>query len=263
MSLDDLLSLENGYSTDMGKAFLSERVVLRGKDLHRELGHKDWFSLFLFAITGRELSEDQLRFLNYIWVCTSYPDPGIWPNQAAALGASARTTPSLALMAGLAISEASIYGRRPERKALDFFYRGVAALESGQTIDQIVDREIETRGILFGYGRPLAKVDERLLHTYDLAKKLGMENGKHLKFAIAVGDYLSETRNLLMNVAAMNTAVVADIGLSPEEYQLYLTAVFITGMAPSYLDSKRRTPGGLFPTRCTAVEYSGAPSRNW
>ena len=263
MSLDDLLSLENGYSTDMGKAFLSERVVLRGKDLHRELGHKDWFSLFLFAITGRELSEDKIRFMNYMWVCSSYPDPGIWPNQAAALGASARTTASLALNAGLAISEASIYGRRPERKALDFFYRGVAAMEQGQSIEDIVEREIQSRGILFGFGRPLAKVDERLQHTHELVKQLGMDQGKHLQFAFKVGEHLSKTRQLLMNVAAMNTALVADIGLTPDEYQLWLTVSFVTGMAPSYIDNKRRVAGGFFPTRCMALDYSGQPERKW
>ena len=123
MSIDHLLQAEDRLVTDMGKAFLTERVVLRGKDLHHELGDRSWKEVFLYAITGREFSTEQVRFLNFMWVASSYPDPGIWPNQAAALGGTARTTASLAMIAGLSISEAKIYGRRPERKILDFFLR--------------------------------------------------------------------------------------------------------------------------------------------
>ncbi len=263
MSVSNLIDLENGYSTDMGKAFLSERVVLRGRDLHREFGDRDWFSVFLFAITGREFSDEHLQFMNFMWVASSYPDPGIWPNQAAALGASARTTPSLALISGLAISEASIYGRKPERKALDFFYRAGRALDSGQSIANIVEDELKARKILFGYGRPLASTDERISHTMRKIKQLGLDAGKHFQLALAVADYLGDTRNLTMNVAAVNTAVIADIGLSPEEYQIWVTTGFITGMAPCYLDARRRQEGGFFPIRCTSLNYEGVPQRRW
>ena len=52
MSHQRLLEAENRLDTAMGKAFLAERVVLRGQDLHHDLADLDWFGLHLFAITG-------------------------------------------------------------------------------------------------------------------------------------------------------------------------------------------------------------------
>ncbi|MBK7299060.1 MAG: hypothetical protein IPI79_00750 [Moraxellaceae bacterium] len=86
MSLQDLLAAENNLTTHMGKAFLSERVVLRGLDLHHDLANQhSWFVVHLYAITGRFFEPKQLTLLEYLWSCTSYPDASIWPNNTAAL----------------------------------------------------------------------------------------------------------------------------------------------------------------------------------
>ena len=103
MTLQTLLDHENTWPTRMGKAFLCERVVMRGKDLHHELGSWDWFKMYCFSITGREFTDNQLKLLNWIWLATSYPDPSIWPNHVAALVGTARSTSSMALVAGLAV----------------------------------------------------------------------------------------------------------------------------------------------------------------
>lgn len=263
MSIDHLLQAEDRLVTDMGKAFLTERVVLRGKDLHHELGDRSWKEVFLYAITGREFSTEQVRFLNFMWVASSYPDPGIWPNQAAALGGTARTTASLAMIAGLSISEAKIYGRRPERKILDFFLRAGAAEDAGTTIEEFIDKELTERKLIAGYGRPLARLDERIPHTLTLAEELGLNGGRYFKMALRVYQYLNDKRGLAMNIAALNTAIVADMGFTPEEYQIFLTVVFVTGIAPSYRDAKSKPEGSFFPMRCENLMYSGPGPRSW
>ena len=71
MTLQTLLDHENTWPTRMGKAFLCEWVVMRGKDLHHELGSWDWFKMYCFSITGREFTDNQLKLLNWIWLATS------------------------------------------------------------------------------------------------------------------------------------------------------------------------------------------------
>lgn len=251
------------WQTDIGKAFLGERTVLRGKDLHHELGDWEWFKVYLYGITGRELPDQAITMLSYFWIASSYADPSIWPNHVAALGGTVRSTASLACMAGLAISEASIYGRRPEKRALDFFYRAVRARAGGDSLETIVEREIATHKTIYGYGRPLAKLDERIPHTLVKARGLGWDRGAHLQLAKDVYRYLKDSRGLSMNISAINTAIVADIGLSPEEYQLFLTPCFITGIAPCYVDARDRPEGAFFPLPCTAIAYQGRAKRTW
>lgn len=251
------------WSTRIGKAFLSERTVLRGKDLHHELGDWDWFKVYLYGITGRELPDNAIAMLSYFWIASSYADPSIWPNHVAALGGSVRSTASLACMAGLAISEASIYGRRPEKRALDFFYRAAEARAAGDSLEVIVEREIASQKTIYGYGRPLAKLDERIPHTLHKARELDLDRGAHLQLAKEVYHYLKDSRGLSMNISAINTAIVADIGLTPEEYQLFLTPCFITGIAPCYIDARDRPEGAFFPLPCSSIAYQGRPKRSW
>lgn len=263
MNVDELLIRESLLKTKMGKAFLCDRVVFRGKDLHNELGSSDWFSLYFFSITGRHLGDKELKLFNYFWVSTSYPDPSIWPNHVSSLVGSVRSTPSLSLMAGLSISEASIYGRRPERKAIDFFYRAAKSLEDGNTVESFVDEQLSLKKTIFGYGRPLAKIDERVPHTLKLVEDLKLDNGKHLAIALEVYRYLNETKGLSMNIAAIDAALAADAGLSPEEYQLFMSPCFIAGMVPCYLDAKDKPEGSFFPIRCSNIVGRKKIKRKW
>lgn len=83
-----LLHAENRLDTVMGKAFLSERVVLRGQDLHHDLADLDWFGLHLFGITGRRFSREACELLGYLWACTTIlirrsgrTTPPRWPDR--------------------------------------------------------------------------------------------------------------------------------------------------------------------------------------
>ena len=119
-----LLDAENNWETDLGAWFPGERVVFRGKDLFQELGNSSWMGLLLFGITGREFNEKQIRLFEGIWtICSSYPDPRIWNNRVAALTGTVRSTSTLAVSAGNAVSEALIYGRRPVTYSIDFMFR--------------------------------------------------------------------------------------------------------------------------------------------
>lgn len=263
MSNQTLLQHEGRLVTTVGKAFLRERVVMRGKDLHHELGSLDWFAVHLYSITGRIFEPKALELLNYMWSSTSYPDPSIWPNNTAALAGSVRSTASLAMAAGLINSEASIFGGRPLKKTQDFFLRAKKAKFSGLSLVDIVEREIDANGVIYGYGRPLASVDERVPHTLRKIHELGFAEGDCVKMALEINDYLAEKRKIAMNIVALDGAIGADFGFTPEEFHLYMNLCFYAGQPACYLDAISKPEGSFFPMRCESVVYSGVARRRW
>src|SRR6478672_6176821 len=112
----------------MGTFFPGSHVIFRGHDLHTELNHMDWMELYVFGITGRRFSKPELRLLNCVWTYTSYPDAGLWNNRVAGLAGSVRSTGNMAMSAALAVSEASIYGRGIDIRAIEFLYRTQSCL---------------------------------------------------------------------------------------------------------------------------------------
>lgn len=263
MKSNTLLEHEDRLHTKMGKAFLCERVVFRGKDLHHDLCQNDWFSLYLYSITGREFLDIEKKALNFIWSSTSYPDPSIWPNNNSALAGSVRTTASLSLMSGMVISEASLYGRRPDKRSIDFFLRAAKAIDEGSTLEDFIELELGLYKKIYGYGRPLAKVDERIPHTINKMKALGLNEGRYFKMALEVYKYLNKKKGLSINVAALAAAICADCGFDAHEYHLFLTPAFLAGMVPCYLESNERPEGAFFPIRCESIVYSGKSRRSW
>ncbi|MBW0147871.1 citrate/2-methylcitrate synthase [Marinobacter arenosus] len=263
MNHEKLLETEKRWVTRKGKAYLSDRVIVHGKDLHQELGDYDWIHLYLYAILGRDPGKNVAKMLNAYWVSTSYPDASIWPNHVTALAGTVRSTPSLSLMAGMSVSEASIYGRRPEVRALDFFYRAGRHCDEGGALSEFVEQEKAAGRTIYGYGRPLAKTDERIPFTLAKAREFELDGGRYLKMALDVHDYLYETYGYSMNVAAVHAGLAADMGLSCQDYQTFLTPCFVTGMAPCYQDARDRPEGSFFPVRCENIVYDGPEKRGW
>ncbi|HEY4542485.1 MAG TPA: hypothetical protein VIG66_08960, partial [Noviherbaspirillum sp.] len=75
----------------MGAFFPGSHVVFRGQNLHIDLKNMDWVELYVFGITGRRFTPEQLRLMHSIWTYTSYPDVRLWNNRVAALAGSTRS----------------------------------------------------------------------------------------------------------------------------------------------------------------------------
>lgn len=263
MSNHKLLEHEDRIVTKMGKAFLSERVVFRGKDLHLDLKDMDWLELFVYGITGKRFSAKQMKMLNFMWISTSYPDKSIWPNHIAALCASSRSTPILGISAGLSVFEAKLYAGTPVKVCIDFLIRAKQELENNGSLEDFLDQEIAKHKTIYGYGRPLTSIDERIPHVINFAKEQDLGDGEYLEIAFKIGDLLKARKNLEMNIVAIYAAIGADLGFSPQEFHMFMTPAAFAGMPPCFIEANENPEGSFLPIRCNRVTYTGKPKRDW
>ncbi len=265
MNPSDVAEFEDRWPTKMGGVLAGERVVFRGIDLFHGLRDIRWMELFLYGITGRRFDEKQVMLFESIWSFgTSYPDPRIWNNRIASLAGTTRSTATLGISAATAVSEARIYGRYPDIRAIDFLIRAKKAVEVGAKLEDVILEEMKKHRGIAGYRRPLTNSDERIAPGLAVARKLGYEDGVHLRLAFEIENWLLEHRyRLRMNAAALAAALAADQGLSAREYYLFQVPSFMAGMMPCYIEAAERPEGSFLPLRCTRIEYIGTGFRKW
>lgn len=248
----------------MGGFVPGSHVAVRGVDLHTAFKDAEWVDLYVFAITGRRLAPAQLKMLQTLWTYTSYPDARLWNNRVAALAGSARSTGALGISAALAVSDASIYGRGVDLRAITFLQTTFAAIEAGGCIADCVKKELALHRNIAGYGRPLTSRDERIEPALEAARKLGLNQGKYLLLAQDIDRHLAVCRwRMRMNYAAIASALVADMGFTPREYYLVAFPTFMAGMLPGYIEASEDVEGALFPIPCEAISYRGPSMRAW
>jgi len=250
--------------TSMGTFFPGERVVFRGHDLFASLNDMDWLQLYLFGITGRRYTQQQMRVLHVFWTHNSYPDARLWNNRVAALAGTARSTGALGIAAALAVSEAKIFGGASQLRSCEFLTRAKKMVDEGADLETLVRAEIKEKRGIGGYGRPIVPTDERIAPIMAIVREQGLENGPHLKLAFEVERILLQGRwRWHINSVGLAAALAADCGMSPKEFYLLSMPVFLAGMPPCYLDAAEKPEGHLFPLPCRMLSYEGVPCRSW
>lgn len=262
--LEALTKNENRWATSMGGWFPGERVVFRGFDLHHDLRDMSWMALYVFGLTGKKFNSQQLKVLNAIWTYTSFPDPRLWNNRVAALAGTARSTPTLAISAATAVSEATIYGHRPNIKAMNFLFRAKQGVGNDIDLLSIIKKELKDKRVVAGYGRPIYREDERIVHMNKLLVDVGMDQGEYVLLAKDIEKILLEGRwRFRMNIAALAAAITADMGFSVRDFLIFTIPSFLAGMPPCYLDTKEKEEGMFFPFSCARLNYKGVAQRKW
>lgn len=260
-----LLSVEDRWETRMGLSFPGERAVYRGKDLFHDLKHLSWMQLYLYGITGRNFTEQQSKLFESMWILgTSYPDPRIWNNRVGSLAGTTRGTAISGLSAAIAVSEASIYGGRPNIRSINFFLRAKKALDKGLALQEIVEQELKKYRNIYGYGRPIVNGDERITPMLERAKELNLANGPHTKTAFEVEQILLHGRwRMRMNITGLCAALSADQGLSEREHFMFTAPCFTAGIIPCFIEAYERQEGTFLPIRCDRIQYEGITRRRW
>lgn len=250
----------------VGGAFPGQRAVFRGHDLHRDLKDTSWLGLYIFGITGRQLSAAQLRLLDAIWAYTSYPDARLWNNRVTALAGSARSTGALGVAAAMAVSEAGIYGGQIIAAIAGFLEQARQRCEAGEALEKVVKDYLRINRGIPGYGRPIRRmdVDERNGPIMAMARAEGLADGPFVCLAQQIEDILLAGRwRMRMNYAAISAALVLDLGLSPRDHYIYMLPVFLAGMPPCYLDALDRPEGATLHFKCRQIHYTGPARRTW
>lgn len=259
-----LASRHGCLQTKVGAAFVGDRAVFRGHDLHSELLDASWLELHLYGVTGRRPDARTLTMMNALCVVSAYPDARIWCNRVAGLAGSVRSTANLGLAAALAVDEATVYGRRNELKALTFFLETQARIVQGETLADCVDAHLASGKRLAGYGRPLANRDERIEPIMDVAKRLGFSDGPFVAMAFGIDGLLLERgRALRMNYGGLVAALGAELGFSPHEFYRVLFPSLLLGMSPCFVEAAEQPEGALFPIACSDLRYEGPARRPW
>ena len=248
----------------MGAAYPGSHAIFRGHDLHKDLKDMDWMALYVFGITGRHFNKEQLRLMHSMWTYTSYPDVRLWNNRVAGLAGSTRSTGTLGMAAALAVSEASIYGRGSDMRAIDFLIRTLQQMDEGYELDECIRQELESHRSIAGYGRPVVNADERIAPLLALAQSLGLDQGPYLRLALAVEEKLLVGRwRMKMNYAGLVAPLVVDLGFSPREYYLFSFPAFLAGMPPCFIEASDKPEGTLYPAACADIQYQGKSRRRW
>lgn len=248
---------EDNWETEMGAWFPGERVVVRGTDLFEGFSSAGWMEYLLFVVTGKRDAK-LARLIESIWVyCTSFPDPRLWNNRVATLAATAGSTGVLGVSAGIAVSEATVYGLKPIKGVCDFLIRSKEKLDSGEDLEEIVRKEISAHKSLYGYGRPMTSCDERIKPTIAMAEELGFASGDYLKLALDIEEILYKKYKMKMNIAAVYAALMSDVGLSVMDTYYMACLSFSAGMFAPFIEAQEKPLGAFFPLRVSRLNYEG------
>lgn len=260
-----LLESEHSWQSNMGGSILGERVVFRGKDVFSEFKDWSWIEMLYFCVSGNQPSNESIKFLNGLYcMCFNYPDPRIWCNRVAALAGTASSTAQLGVSAGSSATEAQIYGGPTGLRAMDFLFRLKNDLGKGLSISEVVRKEIRINKVVFGYGRPILPIDERVKPALELLAELNLHEREYLLLALEVEKYLISSRyKLHLNIAGVFAAFCADDGLKRDDIYYLTTSSFSIGMLACYIEANDKPEGALFPLRCKSISYEGANSRQW
>lgn len=260
MNLDDF---HNNWVTRLGMWHIGAGVTLRDRDLLHDFTSWTWMQHYIFAITGKEITEKQALLLQKIWsLCGSYPDPRIWPNTVASICGNIRSTAALAVSAATSVAEAQRYGRGADIQAAEFLVSLKTSLTAGQSLEGIVIQAIKNR-IMRGFGRPIRKDgDERIRPMMAYVREHGFEGGYYIRLIFEIEKIIQQSRykHLHMNIAIVAAALGLDIGLSPREYYYYTVISYTAGVLPCYIDALEHQIGEFLPLRCEDILYIGKSS---
>ncbi len=268
------------WNTKLGGYFPGERAVLHGKDLFSELKDLEWMEFLIFGVCGRMPDKKQARLLSSIWtLCASYPDPRLWNNRVSALASVARSTGSLGIGAGIAVSEATVYGHATIVSASKLLLEVKQRVSGGETLAQILKNKILERpmnarpssgktrkpSVLSGFGRPVSRREERIKPLMDVAANLGFADGPMVTLAYKIEAKLLELglRTAYLNAGGLVSALFCDQGFSLWE-QYYLSVLQHSACVTfCAADAAKHREGSFFPLCCEQIIYQGVPSRRW
>ena len=260
-----LLEFENMYRSEMGGSIPGHRAIFRGLDVFSEFKNWSWIKMLFYCVTGRLPSDETDKFLSGLYcMCFNYADPRIWNNRVSSLAATTSSTAQLAVCSAAAVSEAEIYGGPPVSRALNFLLNAKERFDQGVDIRKIISNELDKNGVVYGYGRPVNKNDERIAPTIKLLKELNLFNRPYIQFALKIQDELLSSKSKIgFNIGGVMAAFCADENITPKQLYELMVVCFYVGHLACFIDTESNPVGLFYPIRCERISYEGVPKRSW
>ena len=252
-----ILSRKGGW--EIGKG-----IQLHGYSLLDDLvGSRSFFQVLILGITGKLPEERFAKWVEATFLCMSWPDPRIWCNQVSTYAGELRTSSVNAVAAGIMSSESMMYGIGAGLEAIKFIHQAHKHTLAGGKVDDFIETIAKTRNVLKvpGYGRPIAKGDERVVALIDYAAELGFTEGPYVKLALEIEDYLQKNYQESINVAGYMAAFASDQGYSITEMHRMITMLVSGGLHSCYAESRDQASDSFLPLRCDDFEYTGPEER--
>lgn len=242
-----------------------QAVYSHGYSMMEDLvGKTSYMQVLALNCTGRLPPRPVADWLEAIHICLSWPDPRIWCNQIGALAGTARASVVAGTNAGVLAADSRTYGSRPIVEGMGFIQRALKLRETGHSVQDIVARECDEHGgkpYIVGYARPLTKGDERVIAMEPLTERLGLAGGPHLALAHEVEKELNERFDEAMNINGFVSAVMSDLGFTPEEGYRIFAMVVMSGVTACHKEAERREALTFLPLHCADIDYQGKPPR--
>jgi len=228
------------------------------------VGQKSYFQVLVLHTTGKLINIDAAAWMEAVYICMSWPDPRIWCNQIGALGGTSKASILSSTTAGLLAGDSKLYGQKPLIEGGRFIQAALALKKDGLSAREIVEQECKkNRGkpFIMGYARPIAKGDERVEALKKHNAKNRVKIGEHLELAFEIEQVMLDRFNENMNINGYASAIMSDMGFTPQETYQISTLLTAGGITACYLDANERPPETFLPLRCDDIEYLGVPPR--
>lgn len=266
------------WLTETGGWFAGERVVMHGKNILSHMSGCTWMEMILFAVTKRVPDKKQAQFLDAVLAMSGcIPDPRLWNNRVSALAGTSRSTSALGASAGMAMSDAIIFGFQPMVAAftmleslshLDEADRHIQIEERLKVRNNVIGKPGQGKGRavarVAGYGRPVASGDERIPPLMEIAEKYDCHDKAAVSLAFEIEQYLQENgHGLRLNTGGLIAAFCLDQKLTQQQFYYYISHCFCVSLLACHADASEHAEGAFFPLRCDQINYIGPPERQW
>lgn len=245
---------------------VGQDILVHGRGLLSELvGEVSYVQLLVLNVTGRLPERRLADWIEGTFMCLSWPDARIWCNQIATYAGTLRASPVAAVSAGLLASESRLYGPGTVIAATGFIIDALQSYRKGQTPAEIVAgfRRCQRTRAIPGFGRPVARGDERVVAMKRLAQRLDFAVGPHLALADAVEAVLRDEAGESMNLAGYIMAFLADLGYRADEIHAVYAICVQGGLLACYREAVTGAPDTFMPMRVDDVRYTGPAPRRW
>ncbi len=235
------------------------------------VGHASFFQVLIMHVIGRLPERRLAEWLEAIFICLSWPDPRMWPNQIGALGGTVKSSPITAICLGTLAADSRIYGPGTLPDSCRFIIYAMKRINQGESIESFLDSQPKRPGgqiIAPGYIRPFAKGDERVAPMQRVADELGFDIGAHLKLGYEIQEVLYKRYGESMNLAGYIVSFLLDQGFSTDEIFRVCSLLVSGGVHACYTEAADREPESFLPLRCDDIEYCGVaerpiPAKSW